>query len=70
MSYSPPKGIITDQDLAMTKAIKNVMPNTVHRYCLWHILDKLPMNLGGLHFHNEGLIDKIKKCAHNSVAVL
>ena len=61
MSYSPPKGIITDQDLAMTKAIKNVMPNTVHRYCLWHILDKLPTNLGGLHIHNEGLIEKIKK---------
>ncbi|RWR92230.1 protein FAR-RED IMPAIRED RESPONSE 1-like protein [Cinnamomum micranthum f. kanehirae] len=32
MSYSPPKGIITDQDLAMTKAIKNVMPNTDHRF--------------------------------------
>ena len=66
MSFSPPKGIITDQDLVMTKAIKNVMPNAVHRYCLWHILDKLPKNLGGVHVHNEGLIDKIKKCVHNS----
>ncbi|RWR80203.1 protein FAR1-RELATED SEQUENCE 5-like protein [Cinnamomum micranthum f. kanehirae] len=66
MSFSPPKRIITDQDLAITKAIKNVMPNTVHRYCLWHILDKLPSNLGGVHIHNDGLIDMIKKCVHNS----
>ena len=42
MPCGPPRGIITNQDLAMTKAIRKVMPNTCHQYCLWHILDKLP----------------------------
>ena len=65
MSFSPPRGIITDHDLAITKAIKNVMPNTCHRYYLRNILDKLLSNLGGVLIHNEGLIDEIKKCVHN-----
>ena len=42
------------------------MPNTTHRYCLWHILDKLLTNLGGVSIQNEGLIDSIKKCVHES----
>ncbi|XP_039137519.1 protein FAR1-RELATED SEQUENCE 5-like [Dioscorea cayenensis subsp. rotundata] len=32
-----PKTIITDQDLAMGKAIANVFPNSSHRLCSWHI---------------------------------
>ena len=66
MLGGPPRGIITDQDLVMTKAIQKVMPNTTHRYCLWHILDKLPTNLGGVSIQNEGLIDSIKQCMHKS----
>ncbi|KAI8563743.1 hypothetical protein RHMOL_Rhmol03G0132600 [Rhododendron molle] len=37
MPGGPPKMIITDQDPAMTKAFANVLPNTHHRYCIWHI---------------------------------
>ncbi|KAG6430089.1 hypothetical protein SASPL_108150 [Salvia splendens] len=40
MSSDAPKTIITDQDPAMTKALAQVLPETVHRYCLWHILNK------------------------------
>ena len=42
------------------------MPNTRHWYCLWHILDKLPSNLGGVSIHNEGLVEKIKSYVHKS----
>ncbi|KAL2944544.1 Protein FAR1-RELATED SEQUENCE 5 [Bienertia sinuspersici] len=42
----PPRGILTDQDAAMKKAIAKVMPNTRHRWCLLHILNKLPVKLG------------------------
>lgn len=35
-----PKMIITDQDPARTKAIAQVLQNTLHCYCLWHILNK------------------------------
>ncbi|CAH9107260.1 unnamed protein product [Cuscuta europaea] len=43
-----PKGIITDQDHAMQNAIQIVFPNTRHRWCLWHIMKKLPEKMGGL----------------------
>ncbi|CAA2977481.1 Hypothetical predicted protein [Olea europaea subsp. europaea] len=42
-----PSGIITDQDRAMQNAIGIVFPNTKHRWCLWHILKKLPEKFGG-----------------------
>ncbi|KAK9290053.1 hypothetical protein L1049_008217 [Liquidambar formosana] len=38
MSNRVPQTIITDQDAAMAKAIPNVMPNTFHRLCKWHIM--------------------------------
>ncbi|KAH9770356.1 protein FAR1-RELATED SEQUENCE [Citrus sinensis] len=46
MSGCPPLGIITDQDKAMKKAIQIVFPDTRHRWCLWHILKKVPEKLG------------------------
>ncbi|KAH9794408.1 protein FAR1-RELATED SEQUENCE [Citrus sinensis] len=46
MSDSPPLGIITDQDRAMQKAIENVFPTSRHRWCLWHIMKKVPEKLG------------------------
>ncbi|KAH9742366.1 protein FAR1-RELATED SEQUENCE [Citrus sinensis] len=46
MFGSPPLRIITDQDRAMQNAIEIVFPNTRHRWCLWHILKKVPEKLG------------------------
>ncbi|KAG6670508.1 hypothetical protein I3843_Q059700 [Carya illinoinensis] len=34
----------------MAKAIAEVLPNTTHRLCLWHILQKFPEHLA--HFHH------------------
>ncbi|XP_062014566.1 protein FAR1-RELATED SEQUENCE 5-like [Rosa rugosa] len=42
MPKSAPNVIITDQDQAISKAIAHVLPNTIHRYCVWHILKKFP----------------------------
>ncbi|KAL2479796.1 Protein FAR1-RELATED SEQUENCE [Abeliophyllum distichum] len=41
-----PIGIITDQDMAMQNAIQIGFPHTKHRWCLWHILKKLPEKFG------------------------
>ncbi|KAL2894350.1 Protein FAR-RED IMPAIRED RESPONSE 1, partial [Bienertia sinuspersici] len=46
-------GDVIDQDAAMKKAIAKVMPNTRHRWCLWHILNKLPLKLGGYDKYDE-----------------
>ncbi|XP_052722996.1 protein FAR1-RELATED SEQUENCE 5 isoform X1 [Vigna angularis] len=47
MRNKTPQGIITDQCRAMTNAIEQVFPHTRHRWCLWHILKKLPEKLHG-----------------------
>lgn len=48
MNSKPPNAIITDQDRAMQNAIQTVFPNIHHRWCLWHILKKIPEKLRGL----------------------
>ena len=42
------KAIITDQGQAMRWAIEIVFPETVHRWCIWHIMMKLLLKLVGL----------------------
>ncbi|GJW75266.1 FAR1-related sequence 5-like protein [Tanacetum coccineum] len=36
-----PKVVVTDQDPAMKIAIEEILPNTRHRLCMWHIMAKL-----------------------------
>lgn len=47
MSNVPPNAIITDQDRAMKKEIEHVFPKVRHRWCLWHIMEKIPEKLRG-----------------------
>ncbi|QHO49624.1 Protein FAR1-RELATED SEQUENCE [Arachis hypogaea] len=37
MGGKSPKVVITDGDLAMRDAIKNVLPDATHRFCGWHL---------------------------------
>ncbi|XP_022864853.1 protein FAR1-RELATED SEQUENCE 5-like [Olea europaea var. sylvestris] len=46
MNGQAPNGIITDQDRAMQNAIQIIFPKAKHRWCLWHILKKLPEKFG------------------------
>ncbi|KAJ4762028.1 FAR1-related sequence 2 [Rhynchospora pubera] len=46
MGGKAPKTIITDQSAAMKKAIAETLPDTRHRHCIWHILDKLDARIG------------------------
>ena len=41
------KAIITDQDQAMKRAIEIVFPETKRKFCLWHIMKKIPKKLKG-----------------------
>ncbi|XP_057745693.1 protein FAR1-RELATED SEQUENCE 6-like [Arachis stenosperma] len=50
---SPPQAIITDQCKSMFGAIKNVLPDTRHRWCIWHIMKKIPHKLGGYARYKE-----------------
>ncbi|KAH9697326.1 protein FAR1-RELATED SEQUENCE [Citrus sinensis] len=61
MSNSAPIRIITDQDRAIKVAIQNVFPNTRHRWCLWHIMKKIPEKLGGYKEYRD--ISNVLHCA-------
>ncbi|XP_058744403.1 protein FAR1-RELATED SEQUENCE 4-like [Vicia villosa] len=41
-----PNSIITDQDRAMKNAIETVFPKARHRWCLWHLMKKIPEKFG------------------------
>ncbi|XP_059640286.1 protein FAR1-RELATED SEQUENCE 6-like [Cornus florida] len=43
-----PKAIVTDECKAIQEAVLKVFPDSRHRLCLWHIMQKLPVKLGGL----------------------
>lgn len=36
-----PKIVVTDQDPAMKQAIEEVIPDSRHHLCMWHIMQKL-----------------------------
>ncbi|KAL4343703.1 hypothetical protein AHAS_Ahas11G0104900 [Arachis hypogaea] len=39
--------VITDQSLQMRSALEITLPNTRHRWCIWHILKKISNKLVG-----------------------
>ncbi|RYQ83251.1 hypothetical protein Ahy_B10g101899 [Arachis hypogaea] len=48
-----PQAIITDQCKSIFGAIKNVFPNTRHRWCILHIMKKIPHKLRGYAKYRE-----------------
>ncbi|MED6116105.1 hypothetical protein PIB30_117534 [Stylosanthes scabra] len=51
MGGKAPKSIITDQCPSMPIAIQHCMPTTMHRWCIWHIMKKVPKKLNGFKAH-------------------
>ncbi|XP_035541527.1 protein FAR1-RELATED SEQUENCE 5-like [Juglans regia] len=64
-----PKAIITDQDRAMKNAIVLVFPKTRHRFCLWHILKKVPEKLGSYSSYKTGMKNALMKCVYDTQLV-
>ncbi|KAL6140113.1 hypothetical protein ACLB2K_058414 [Fragaria x ananassa] len=60
---SLPKMIITDQDYAMKIVIAQVLPNTFHRYCSWHILNKFSEKIGTAKCNDH--YDDFRSCVWN-----
>ncbi|XP_042950353.1 protein FAR-RED IMPAIRED RESPONSE 1-like [Carya illinoinensis] len=66
MDGESPKAIITDQDRVMKNAISLVFPNSLHRFCLWHILKKIPEKLGSHGAYKTGLKSQLLNCVYDS----
>ncbi|XP_058732801.1 protein FAR-RED IMPAIRED RESPONSE 1-like [Vicia villosa] len=69
MGGKPPNAIITDQDKAMKVAIEEVFPNTRHRFCLWHILRKVPEKLSHVMRKNEDFTRDFNACIYKSRSI-
>ncbi|XP_042974916.1 protein FAR1-RELATED SEQUENCE 5-like [Carya illinoinensis] len=69
MDGNAPKAIITDQDRAMKNTIAIVFPNTRHRFCLWHILKKVPKKLGSYDSYKTGMKSALMKCVYDTQCV-
>ena len=52
-----PTAVITDGDLAMKKAIKQVFPNAYHRLCAWHLIRNAMSNIG-----DPAFVGQFRKC--------
>ncbi|KAF8403430.1 hypothetical protein HHK36_011534 [Tetracentron sinense] len=66
MGGKAPKAIVTDQDKAMKAAIAEVFPNSRHRFCLWHIMRKIPEKLGHVTRKYENFMAQLNKCIYKS----
>ncbi|KAJ1693496.1 hypothetical protein LUZ63_010194 [Rhynchospora breviuscula] len=62
MGGKAPESIITDQSLSMKKAIDATLPDTTHRHCTCHILNKLNPKIG----NNEDAASDIKNVIYKS----
>ncbi|RYR13800.1 hypothetical protein Ahy_B04g070599 isoform F [Arachis hypogaea] len=51
MGGNAPKGILTVQCALMQRAIEACMPTTIHRWCIWHIMKKIPSKLNDYKRH-------------------
>ncbi|XP_073121140.1 protein FAR1-RELATED SEQUENCE 5-like [Henckelia pumila] len=65
MEFKSPQGIITDQDRAMQNAIEAAFPNSKHRWCLWHILKKLPEKFG-YHCQKASILSSVHELVYES----
>ncbi|RYQ87951.1 hypothetical protein Ahy_B09g095453 isoform H [Arachis hypogaea] len=53
MGGNAPKGFLTDQCASMKKALEACMPTTIHRWCIWHIMKKIPSKLNRYKGHAD-----------------
>ncbi|XP_009360549.1 protein FAR1-RELATED SEQUENCE 5 [Pyrus x bretschneideri] len=49
MSGRQPGLIITDYDPTISRAVQQVFPQSIHRFCKWHIISKMPKEMGNVY---------------------
>ncbi|KAL2527699.1 Protein FAR1-RELATED SEQUENCE 5 [Abeliophyllum distichum] len=62
-NHTAPGVIITDQDAAIARAISIVLPSTLHRFCMWHTLNKFLEKMNVVLYNDQyhRLVHIIKK---------
>ncbi|XP_060191879.1 protein FAR-RED IMPAIRED RESPONSE 1-like isoform X2 [Lycium barbarum] len=62
-----PKVILTDQDKTLKEVVAEVLPDSRHCFCLWHVLSKIQEKLGHVIRQHESFLSKFNKCILRSV---
>ncbi|KAL2929844.1 Protein FAR1-RELATED SEQUENCE 3 [Bienertia sinuspersici] len=63
-----PGGILTDQAIAMRNTLRSTMPETRHRWCMWHTTEKFSQKLGKCKGYNE-FKDEVLNAIYDSLSV-
>jgi hypothetical protein len=57
-----PHLITTDEDASMKAAIAEILPDTTHRFCMWHIMDKVSEKVGPAIREDLKFWERLSKC--------
>ncbi|XP_021773649.1 protein FAR-RED IMPAIRED RESPONSE 1-like [Chenopodium quinoa] len=68
MDNRAPLAILTDEAAAMRKPLEEAMLNTRHRWCIWHIMRKIPEKLGKCKRYKE-FKSQLKRIVYESFTV-
>ncbi|XP_057791297.1 protein FAR-RED IMPAIRED RESPONSE 1-like [Salvia miltiorrhiza] len=63
-----PTAILTDQCESIKDALKEVMPETIHRFCIWHILYKFPEKFKAMKEYNKAATT-LKNIIYDSLSI-
>nr|GEU61397.1 hypothetical protein [Tanacetum cinerariifolium] len=61
----PPNIVVTDQDGAMRLAVATEFPESKHRLCMWHIIQKIPAKIVSRIYDDTDFKDKFGKIVCN-----
>ena len=61
-----PHLIIRDEDASMKAAIAQILLDTTHRLCMWHIMEKVPEKVGSSIREDEHFWDRLHTCVWGS----
>jgi len=69
MGGAAPHLIVTDECASMKAAINQILPNTTHRLCMWHIMEKVPERVSPSLREDREFWDALNSCVWGSETI-
>lgn len=61
-----PQVVLTVENNALKTAVTELLPDTRHCFCLWHIFEKIPKQLEHINIWLDHFLEKFNKCIYRS----